>query len=45
MEEREKETGREEMNQLLSVKHTIGDRLMEAGDQIALDGNFSCAVY
>lgn len=44
MEERKEETGREEMNHL-SEKHTIGDRLMEVGDQRALGGNFSCAIY
>lgn len=45
MEEREEETGREEMNHLLSIKHTIGNRLMEVGNQIALDGDFSSAIY
>lgn len=45
MEERKEETGREEMNHLLSEKHTIGGRLMEVGDQRALGGNFSCAIY
>lgn len=32
LEEERKEQEGEEMNQLLSVKHTTGDRLMEAGD-------------
>ena len=44
LEERKEETGREEMNHL-SEKHTIGDRLTEVGDQRALGGNFSCAIY
>lgn len=30
------------MNQLLSVKHTTGDRLMEAGDQIAVGISSYC---